>query len=145
MAKEKKTSNSKKTSKPEFIYAVGRRKTASARVRLYLKKGPILVNEKPIEEYFPLESHKQQYLKPLKITKTEGKFSATVKVIGSGKSGQLGAVMHGIARALSLADSKEFRPVLKKHGLLTRDPRMKERRKSGLAQSARAKKQSPKR
>ena len=131
--------------KPEFTYAVGRRKTANARIRLYLKKGDLIVNDKPIEEYFPLESDKQTYTQPLKLTGTLDKFSITAKVEGSGKTGQLEAVVHGIARALAKVDPDKFRPVLKKHGLLTRDSRMKERRKAGLAQSARAKKQSPKR
>lgn len=135
----------KKIKKPDFIYALGRRKTADARIRLYRKKGPLLVNDKPIDVYFPLESEREKYLAPFKITRTLGKFSATVKVQGSGKSGQLGAVVHGLARALSTVDPKEYRPILKKAGLLTRDSRMKERRKAGYAQSARAKKQSPKR
>lgn len=135
----------KKKQKKDYIYAVGRRKTASARVRLYPRKGPILVNQKPIEEYFPLEVWQHKYLKPFQLTNSLDKYSATIKVSGSGKLGQLGAITHGLARALSQADPKDYRPLLKKHGLLTRDPRMKERRKAGLAQSARAKKQSPKR
>ncbi len=143
MAKTKKPNNKKR--KSDFTYTVGRRKTASARVRLYQKKGPIIVNDKPIEDYFPLETEKTAYLEPFQLTKTLTRFSATVKVIGSGKNGQLGAVIHGISRALALSNPKEYRPILKSHGLLTRDPRMKERRKAGLAQSARAKKQSPKR
>jgi len=135
----------KKVPKSNTIFTVGRRKTSTARIRLYQKKGPILINDKPIEEYFPLESQKTAYLEPFNLTKTLGRFSATVKVLGSGKQGQLGAVIHGFARALALAEPKDYRPILKKHGLLTRDQRMKERRKPGLAQSARAKKQSPKR
>lgn len=135
----------KKTKKSNFIYSVGRRKTASARIRLYLKKGPILVNDVPIEEYFPLKVNKHHFLEPFRITDTLEKYSATIKVVGSGKTGQLGAVIHGLARALAKVDQEKYRPLLKKHGLLTRDSRMKERRKPGLAQSARAKKQSPKR
>ncbi|MCH7952062.1 30S ribosomal protein S9 [Patescibacteria group bacterium] len=134
-----------KTKKSDFIHAVGRRKTANARIRLYQKKGPIIVNDMPIEEYFPLKVYKHDYLEPFQTTNTLEKYSATIKVLGSGKSGQLGAVVHGIARALAKADPKKYRPLLKKRGFLTRDPRMKERRKPGLAQSARAKKQSPKR
>lgn len=146
MSQEKKTlSKSKKRKKSSHVYAVGRRKTASARVRLFKKKGTIIVNDIPIEKYFSLESQKQVFLEPFRITDTLDRYSASVKVIGSGKSSQLGAVVHGIARALSLADLEKYRPILKKHGLLTRDSRMKERRKPGLAQSARAKKQSPKR
>jgi small subunit ribosomal protein S9 len=143
--KTKKSVPREKKSKKDFIYAVGRRKTASARVRLFKKRGDIVVNDIAIDKYFPLEVHKQAYLEPFRITDTLDRYSATVKVMGSGKSGQLRAVIHGIARALSVADTKEYRPILKKRGLLTRDSRMKERRKPGLAQSARAKKQSPKR
>jgi len=134
----------KKSSKAKYIYSCGRRKTATARVRLYLKKGPILVNDQPIEKYFPGEVNKALYLEPFRLTKTEGKYHLTIKVKGSGKSGQLGAVIHGIARAL-IKLNPDFRPVLKKRGFLTRDPRMKERRKPGYAQKARAKKISPKR
>lgn len=131
--------------KSDFIYSVGRRKTARARIRLSPKKGPILVNDISIDKYFPLKVYKTNYLEPFRITETLDKYSATIKVEGSGKIGQLGAVVHGLSRALAKADQKKFRPILKKHGLLTRDARMKERRKPGLAQSARAKKQSPKR
>ena len=144
MPNEAQTAKNKKQKK-DFIYAVGRRKTANARVRLSLKQGPILVNQIPIEKYFPLEIYKQKYLKPFQLTNTLQKFSATVKVQGSGKTGQLEAVTHGISRALSMADPKAYRSILKKYGLLTRDPRMRERRKAGYAHSARAKKQSPKR
>ena len=85
-----------------------------------------------------------KWQKPFIITKSEGQYYATIKVKGSGKSSQLDAVVHGLSRALSLANS-DFRPILKKAGLLTRDPRVKERRKYGLAQKARKGKQSPKR
>lgn len=139
------TQKEKKTKKTNYYYAVGRRKTATARVRLYQKKGNIIVNNIPVEEYFPLKVNEQKYLEPFRLTDTLKDYSATIKVVGSGKTGQLGAITHGIARALSSIDSKKYRPILKKHGLLTRDSRMKERRKPGLAQSARAKKQSPKR
>lgn len=131
--------------KENFIRAHGRRKEATARVRLFSGKGITLVNEKPISEYFPGEVARNEYLKPLLITQTEEKFYATVKVVGSGKKGQLQAVIHGISRALNNVDEKTFRPILKKAGLLTRDPRVKERRKYGRAQKARKGKQSPKR
>ncbi len=85
------------------------------------------------------------YEEPFKTTETEGKYYASIKVTGSGKNGQLGAVTHGLARALDKVNPEDYHASLKKAGLLTRDPRMKERRKAGLAQSARAKKQSPKR
>ena len=122
--------------------AVGRRKEASARVRLQKGKGQFVVNDKPIEQYFPNEAARLE--KPFKITETQGLYFATVKVEGSGKAGQLDAVIHGISRALILAQP-ETRPALKKAGLLTRDPRVKERRKYGRAQKARKGKQSPKR
>ena len=111
--------------------AVGRRKEASARVMLQKGKGQFLVNAIPIEQYFPNEAVRLE--KPFKITETQGMYFATIKVEGSGKAGQLDAVIHGISRALILAQP-ETRPALKKAGLLTRDPRVKERRKYGRAQ-----------
>ncbi|OGD85480.1 30S ribosomal protein S9 [Candidatus Curtissbacteria bacterium RBG_13_35_7] len=126
------------------MYAHGRRKEAAARVRLYKGRGQTIVNNKPIEEYFPSHVAKNEYLKPFHLTQTIGKYYATIKVEGSGKIGQLGAVVHGISRALNLVDEK-YHPILKKAGLLTRDPRVKERRKYGRAQKARKGKQSPKR
>lgn len=131
-------------SKNNIIAAVGRRKEAVARVRLFKGSGEIIINERPITTYFPGETSKIRWQKPFLLTKAENAYSATIKVAGSGKSGQLDAVIHGLARALSLADTN-FRPILKKAGLLTRDPRVKERRKYGLAQKARKGKQSPKR
>ena len=122
--------------------AVGRRKEASARVMLQKGKGQFLVNAIPIGQYFPNEEARLE--KPFKITETQGMYFATIKVEGSGKAGQLDAVIHGISRALILAQP-ETRPALKKAGLLTRDPRVKERRKYGRAQKARKGKQSPKR
>ena len=136
--------NLKKNSKAKYIPAVGRRKTATVRIRLYQKKGSFIVNDLPIEEYFPGEVNKVLYMEPFKVTNTVDKYSATIKVNGSGKMGQLGAVIHGIARALEKAN-KDFRPILKKKGFLTRDSRKKERRKAGYAHKARAKKISPKR
>ena len=136
--------NLKKNSKAKYIPAVGRRKTATVRIRLYQKKGSFIVNDLPIEEYFPGEVNKVLYMDPFRVTNTVGKYSATIKVSGSGKRGQLGAVIHGIARALE-KDNKDFRPILKKNGFLTRDSRKKERRKAGYAHKARAKKISPKR
>lgn len=131
---------------PSFYQAVGRRKEATARVRLYVGgNGEIIVNDLPVEKYFPGEVAKIAYLRPFQLTETLGRFKVTVKVEGSGKSGQLGAVIHGIARALEKIDKEKYRPILKKAGLLTRDPRAKERRKAGFAGKARAKKQSPKR
>ena len=149
--KSKKTEKPEKKAKPKktskkYIYTVGRRKKASARVRLHLKKkGEIEVNGAPIEKYFPGEIEKSLYLSPLRTCNVIGKYLITVKVTGSGKSGQLGAVIHGIARALTKLDREKFYPILKKRGFLTRDPRMKERRKTGTGGKARRRKQSPKR
>ncbi len=126
------------------INVVGRRKEAVARVRLSEGKGQMLVNGKPITEYFLGAVLQKRYSHPLEITKTNGQFIISVKVEGGGQASQLDAVIHGIARAIAKI-SPELRTVLKKEGLLTRDARVKERRKYGLAQKARAKKQSPKR
>ncbi len=134
----------KKNSKSKYIAAVGRRKTANARIRLFSQKGPLTVNNQPIAKYFPGAVNKAAYLAPFSVTGTMAKYSARIKVMGSGKQGQLGAVVHGLARALEKADPS-LRPILKKKGFLTRDSRMKERRKAGLAHKARAKKISPKR
>lgn len=135
--------NTKETA-PGFISAHGRRKEAVARIRLYKGKGQISVNEKPIDQYFPGEIAKVKWQKPFILTKTQGEYFATIKVQGSGKSGQLDAAVHGLSRALVSANSNA-RPILRKAGLLTRDPRVKERRKYGMAQKARKGKQSPKR
>ena len=134
----------KPKSNSAFTYTVGRRKEAAARVRLYKGKGQIMVNSAPIGEYFPTAVEKSQYLKPFHITESEGLYFLIIKVKGSGKNGQLKAVIHGIARALDKANPG-FHTLLKKAGLLTRDPRVKERRKYGLAQKARKGKQRPKR
>lgn len=131
-------------SKSKGVSVVGRRKEAIARVRLSEGNGQIVVNGKPIGEYFTGEVAQKFYQKPFDITKSSGKYSVTIKVTGGGKSSQLGAVIHGISRAL-IKQNPDFRTLLKREGLLTRDPRAKERRKYGLAGKARAKKQSPKR
>lgn len=122
--------------------AVGRRKEAVARVMLQKGKGQFMINGRLADQYFP--NGKIILERPFKITNTADLYFATVKVEGSGKAGQLDAVVHGIARALTLAQP-ETRTALKKAGLLTRDPRVKERRKYGRAQKARKGKQSPKR
>lgn len=141
MAKE----STKKKVVADYVYAVGRRKTATARVRLFLKKGDLIVNEKPAGEYFPGKLAMMKYLEPLKLTGVDGKFSFSAKVHGSGKTAQVGAVAHGLARALAKHDETAYRPILKEKGLLTRDSRMKESRKVGMGGKARRKKQSPKR
>lgn len=145
---------------PELSYyeAVGRRKVASARVRLYvmketsmslqgvsMEKGDIVVNGRKAESYFPGEVYKKMYVEPFRTTNTLSRFAVSVTVRGGGLSGQLSAVIHGMARALEKVDKEKFHPILKKRGFLTRDPRAKQRRKAGYAGKARARKQSPKR
>ena len=124
--------------------AVGRRKEAVARVRIFEGNNPIMINGKPVGEVFTAMVMQKKFQKPFELTKTVGKYTATVKVVGGGYASQLDAVIHGISRSLSLV-SQDHREILKKNGLLTRDPRVRERRKYGLAHAARAKKQSPKR
>lgn len=118
-------------------YGTGRRKTSVARVRLVPGSGNIIINDQPIEEYFDYETLRVMVKQPLELTDTMDKFDVIAKVEGGGYTGQAGAVRHGIARALLKADL-EFRPVLKKAGMLTRDPRMKERRKYGLKKARKA-------
>lgn len=123
---------------------VARQKEAVARVRMSLGNGQITVNGKPIAEYFRGPILQKVYLRPLEITKTLGKYMISAKVSGGGQASQLGAVIFGISRAIAKTEPG-LRSVLKKEKFLTRDPRVKERRKYGNAQKARAKKQSPKR
>lgn len=119
-------------------YATGRRKTSVARVRLIPGgKGNIIVNGKSADEYFNVETLRIQVRQPLELTNMTDKFDVVVKVNGGGFTGQAGAVRHGIARALQLVDP-ELREPLKKAGMLTRDPRMKERKKYGLKAARRA-------
>jgi small subunit ribosomal protein S9 len=158
MEEEKKKSPDKVKKQPLFYQAVGRRKTATARVRLYpviknkitvgtlsLGAGEMIVNNKPINMYFPGEIARKIYQMPLAAVDSLNRFAATIKVEGSGLSGQLQAVVHGIARALLIIDKENYQKKLKALSLLTRDSRAKERRKAGLAHKARARKQSPKR
>ena len=112
------------------FYGTGRRKTSVARVWLRPGGGRILVNRRPFEEYFPRETLRMIICQPLQVTNTLGQFDAIINVGGGGPTGQAGAVRHGIARALLTFDDK-LRQGLKKAGLLTRDPRMKERKKYG--------------
>jgi small subunit ribosomal protein S9 len=144
--KTEKITKIKEPPKEPYIHVVGRRRTAQARVRLYPhKKGDILVNDLPIEQYFLGEMAKRTYLEPLRTCNVIGKYLITIKVNGSGKQGQLGAVVHGISRALIELDQEKFRPIIKDRGFLTRDSRMRERRKVGMGGKARRRKQSPKR
>jgi small subunit ribosomal protein S9 len=131
--------------KQNYTYAVGRRKSASARVRLFRGKGENTVNSKLIAEYFPGSVSHDIWSRPFKVIEASSKYYVSVKVVGGGKGGQLDAVVHGIARALAKVDEKNNRKPLKKAGLLTRDARVRERRKVGTGGKARRKKQSPKR
>ena len=115
----------------------GRRKSSIARVRLTEGTGKITINGKDIEEYLGLETLKVIVKQPLTVTNTLDKYDVVCKVIGGGTAGQAGAIRHGIARALNEANS-EFRPTLKVNGYLTRDPRMKERKKYGLKKARKA-------
>ena len=125
-------------SKNPYMYGTGRRKSSVARVRVYPNgSGNITINGRDIEEYFGLETLKMVVRQPLNETNTLGKVDIVATVTGGGVSGQAGALRHGISRALLLVNP-EFRPVLKKAGFLTRDPRMKERKKYGLKAARRA-------
>ena len=120
------------------FYGTGRRKKSIARVYLVPGTGKITINKRDIDEYFGLETLKVIVRQPLALTETEGKFDVIVNVHGGGYTGQAGAVRHGISRALLEVDSEQYRPLLKKAGYLTRDPRMKERKKYGLKAARRA-------
>ena len=120
-----------------YVYGTGRRKTATARVRLLPGDGSIVVNGKPADEYFGGAASPSMILLPFRVTETEGRYSASVLVAGGGVSGQAGAIRHGIARAL-LRAHPDARPALREAGLLTRDPRAKERKKYGLKRARKA-------
>ena len=120
------------------FYGTGRRKSSVARVYLKPGKGSITINKRDLDSYFGLETLKLVVRQPLAATNTAEKFDVIVTVRGGGTTGQAGAIRHGIARALAKADETEYRPVLKKAGFLTRDSRMKERKKYGLKAARRA-------
>ena len=125
-------------SKNPYMYGTGRRKSSVARVRVYPNgSGNITINGRDVEEYFGLETLKMVVRQPLNATETLGKVDIIATVEGGGVSGQAGALRHGISRALLLVNP-EYRPLLKKAGFLTRDPRMKERKKYGLKAARRA-------
>lgn len=153
-AKEKIITN-KKVNKRDYVSAIGRCKASTAQVRLYkkdvavfggiiAKKGEIIVNSKPAIEYFGKKAEKV-YKSPLKATGTENKFAISIKVNGGGKTGQVSAIVLALARALDEIDREKFHSILKKHEMLTRDARIRERRKVGMGGKSRRKKQSPKR
>ena len=115
-----------------YFYGTGRRKSSVARVRLYKGTGKITINGRDIDDYFGLQTLKLIVRQPLNLTETEGNFDIVCNVSGGGVTGQAGAIRHGISRALLQFDSENLRSKLKKAGFLTRDPRMKERKKYGL-------------
>ncbi len=125
------------TSTKPYFYGTGRRKKSVARVRIVPGTGVITINGRDIDDYFGLETLKLIVNQPFAATNTAGKFDIICRVNGGGFSGQAGAIRHGLARALVQAD-ENYRPLLKKAGLLTRDPRMKERKKYGLKGARRA-------
>ncbi len=120
-----------------YFYGTGRRKSSVARVRVYPGTGKVTINDRDIDDYFGLETLKTILRQPLVLTETAEKFDIVCRVSGGGVSGQAGAIRHGIARALLQFD-ENLRPALKKAGFLTRDPRMKERKKYGLKAARRA-------
>ena len=124
-------------SKVKYYYGTGRRKNSVARVRLYPGTGAITINGRSIDEYFGLETLKLIVRQPLALTENTDKLDVVCTVTGGGVTGQAGAIRHGLSRAL-LQASDEYRPLLKKAGFLTRDPRMKERKKYGLKKARRA-------
>lgn len=135
----------KATTKKDYVYASGRRRTSSARVRLYKGSKESTVNGEVIGKYFPGEVYRVLWQKPFELTETLGKYYVTAKVAGGGKKGQLDAVVHATAKAFAEADRDKFRSPLKSAGLLTRDARKRERRMVGTGGRARKQKQSPKR
>ena len=125
-------------SQQHYYYAIGKRKTSVAQVRLYTDSGANQVNGKPLEEVFPWDSWQQLISQPMGVTGTRGQFRIVAKIRGGGVVSQAGALRHGIARALQIADPS-LRTSLKRAGLLTRDAREKERKKYGLARARKAK------
>ncbi len=122
----------------QYYYGTGKRKTSIARVRLYLDEGaPVLVNGKPMEEYFGWKPWQGIIAEPFQATETVGRFRVVVRVLGGGVRSQAEAIRHGIARALVVYD-QSFKPVLRQHGLITRDARIKESKKYGLKRARRA-------
>lgn len=131
--------------KKAYTFAVGRRKSSSARIRLFKGSGESLINGKKISEVYQNKTALIILDKPFKVTDTQGKYFFTAKVSGGGKEGQMEAIMHGVSRTLVKLNSDKFRVILKKNNLLTRDPRERLRRMVGTGGKARRKKQSPKR
>jgi small subunit ribosomal protein S9 len=134
-----------KPKKINYTYAVGKRKSAIARVRLFHGKGESTVNGMAIAKFLPGKVAEEKYMRPFRILDVAEKYYVTVRVVGGGKNGQLEATIAGIAKTLAKVKKDEFRPALKKAGLLTRDSRIRQRRMVGTGGKARRKKQSPKR
>lgn len=134
----------KKSTKKDYIFAVGRRRASVARVRLHKGKGETLVNTMPVSQYFAGITG-DLFNQPFLLTGTLDKYWVSAKIAGGGKKGQVVSLVHGISRALVQVDSAKFKPVLKAQGFLTRDSRTRERRKIGTGGKARRQKQSPKR
>ena len=123
--------------KQSYFYGTGRRKEAVARVRVMAGNGAIIVNGTPYEERFPSLEHQRTIAQPLMVTESTDKYNVVAKVEGGGVTGQSGAISHGISRALVKADER-YKPMLRQNGLLTRDPRTKERKKPGLRRARKA-------
>ena len=123
--------------KQSYFYGTGRRKESVARVRVMAGNGAIIVNGTPYEERFPSLEHQRTINQPLVVTDSTSKYNVVAKVEGGGVSGQSGAIAHGISRALVKADER-YKPMLRQNGLLTRDPRTKERKKPGLRRARKA-------
>jgi small subunit ribosomal protein S9 len=123
--------------KQSYFHGTGRRKTAVAQVRLMTGNGAIIIDGKPLEERFPSLEHQRIISQPFVATECTGKYNAVIKVLGGGVTGQSAAIAHGISRALARAD-ESYKPVLRQNGLLTRDPRSKERKKPGLKRARKA-------
>lgn len=141
-----------------YYEGIGRRKESSARVRLYVvadtpvtvqgksvNKGDVVINGRPSEAYFRSTVLQKQFMEPFRTTNTIGRFAVTITTAGGGIAGQMGAAILGVSRALEKVDKEKFRPILKKRGFMSRDSRIKQRRKAGYAGKSRARKQSPKR
>ncbi len=125
------------TTDQRYFYGLGRRKSSIARVRLYPGNGTVVINGRPFEDVLPRESLRDEVMQPLVATDSVKSFNVQVKVQGGGVSGWAGAIRHGVARALAVADETNKRP-LRAQGLLTRDPRVKERKKPGLKRARKA-------
>ena len=123
--------------KQSYFYGTGRRKTAVAQVKLLRGNGAIIINGVPYEELFSSHEHRRVIVQPLLVTESLNKYNAMIKVNGGGVSGQSGAISHGIARALVRSD-ESLKPVLRQNGLLTRDPRVREKKKPGLKRARKA-------